>query len=493
MAEVIRRHINVVYSVALRTVGGDAHLAEDVTQQVFVAMTRQARELSRHPVLGAWLHRATRNHAANAVRTERRRKAREEVAMRLSEHEDVDWRGVAPVLDEVVDALREADRTAVILRFFEQRTFAEIARVIGTGEDGARRRVERALEKLRGLLQERRISSSAAALAAALTAKNVSAAPLGLASQVASTVATVTPVALTPVAALMVFMTTTKAAVGIGSATAVLCGVLLTLPAWQDVRAERAREAELTARSDALRHDRTRLEQRLVEREKDLARLEAEVDAQARAHKQSEPARPPMEVEGEALLARHPALRDAFRAWLDGRNEYTWGPFMHELRMTPAQREAFMALLRDGAAFGFRRGNPEPNWYLRNGMQAGDEFYGRVRELLGEEGLRAFRDYRRREPARRIATQAAGALAFSKTPLQSAQVEEIVRVLAENGAGKGGHANVNTAAVEHALRGHLDANQREILRAAIERAHKKAEIGRLSSGTPKSLPKAPQS
>src|SRR5690606_18219352 len=143
--------------------------------------------------------------------------------------------------------------------------------VIGTGEDGARRRVERALEKLRGLLQERRISSSAAALAAALTAKNVSAAPLGLASQVASTVATVTPVALTPVAALMVFMTTTKAAVGIGSATAVLCGVLLTLPAWQDVRAERAREAELTARSDALRHDRTRLEQRLVEREKDLA------------------------------------------------------------------------------------------------------------------------------------------------------------------------------------------------------------------------------
>lgn len=60
-------------------------------------------------------------------------------------------------------------------------------------------------------------------------------------------------------------------------------------------------------------------------------------------------------------------------------------------------------------------------------MQAGDEFYGRVRELLGEEGLRAFRDYRRREPARRIATQAAGALAFSETPLQSAQVEEIVR------------------------------------------------------------------
>lgn len=492
IGELVQRHIHAVHSAALRRVGGDPHLAADVTQQVFVAMTRQAPALVRHPALGAWLHRATRNQAVNAVRAERRRKTREEEAMKLTDGDTVDWRQVGPVLDDVMDALREADRTAVVLRFFEQRSYAEIGAVLGMGEDGARRRVERALERMRHLLIERRIPSSAAALAAALSTHSVSAAPPGLAAHVTSAVATLAPATLTPAAALLAFMTTTKVAVGIGGAAAVLCAVVFTVPAWQDLNAARSEERKLVERASVLQRDRGRLEQRLRERERELERLEGELSAKAGVVSPDEAVRPPMEVEGEAFLARHPDLRGALNAWLDGRTEYRWGPFLRERGVTPAQREAFMALMREGSALGLRRRDgEEPDWYLRGGTQAGEAFYQQMREILGEEGLRAFREHRRQEPARRIAAQAAAALTFSDAPLQPAQLDQVVRVLAEFGAGKGGLPEVDLAGVEQGLRGHLDAGQLEIVRAAVVRAHRSAELTRISA--PSLSPQPPRS
>src|SRR4051812_3506439 len=125
-AELVRRHLDGVYSAALRRVGGDVHLAQDVAQQVFVALARKAASVARHPVLSGWLYITTRNEAANVVRRERRRKTREQEAnamhdVLLNQPSDADWNRVAPLLDAVIDELNESERTVVLLRFVDRR------------------------------------------------------------------------------------------------------------------------------------------------------------------------------------------------------------------------------------------------------------------------------------------------------------------------------------------------------------------------------------
>src|SRR5688500_3175073 len=144
-AELVRRHIDGVFSAAVRRVGGDVQLAEDVAQQVFVVLARNAVALTGHPALTVWLYVTTRNAAGNIVRRERRRRAREQEAQTMqqifSEGESpADWSRVAPVLDAAIDELGEADRTAVLLRFVDRRAFAQIGAVLKISEDAARMR-----------------------------------------------------------------------------------------------------------------------------------------------------------------------------------------------------------------------------------------------------------------------------------------------------------------------------------------------------------------
>src|SRR5437899_5021282 len=105
-AELVRRHVDFVYSAALRMVR-DAHLAEDVTQGVFVALAQSAPQLTGRPVLSGWLHRTTQNLAANAVRSDVRRRTREQEAAAMNElHEPDDvWEQVAPHLDKALGEL----------------------------------------------------------------------------------------------------------------------------------------------------------------------------------------------------------------------------------------------------------------------------------------------------------------------------------------------------------------------------------------------------
>src|ERR1043165_4059221 len=103
-AALVARHLDFVYSAALRRVGGDAHSAADVTQQVFVRLARQAPELARGAVLPAWLYAATRNVAVDLVRAEQRRRAREKEAHMRQElatdaHASAEWEQLRPLLD----------------------------------------------------------------------------------------------------------------------------------------------------------------------------------------------------------------------------------------------------------------------------------------------------------------------------------------------------------------------------------------------------------
>jgi RNA polymerase sigma factor (sigma-70 family) len=184
-AELVRRHVDLVYTAALRQVGGDPHRAEEVTQMVFISLARKASSLVRHPALLAWLHQSARFAAANVRRDEGRRRMHESAAAMETTPAAgprVDWERLRPVLDDAVTELNRADREAVLMRFFANRPFAEVGQRFGLSENAARMRVERALVKLQAGLARRGIASTAAALSVALSGNAVLAAPAGVAA-----------------------------------------------------------------------------------------------------------------------------------------------------------------------------------------------------------------------------------------------------------------------------------------------------------------------
>jgi RNA polymerase sigma factor (sigma-70 family) len=187
--ELVTRYVDLVYSTALRLVEGDTHRAEDVAQTVFVDLARKAQTLPHEVRLGGWLHRDACLVAGHTMRGERRRQSRERQAVEmnvLQNHPEADFSQVAPLLDAAINELGEADRMAILLRFFEQQDFRAVGQALGSSEDAARMRVTRALDKLHTLLTHRGATLSAAALGTALATEAVTAAPAGLAATISS-------------------------------------------------------------------------------------------------------------------------------------------------------------------------------------------------------------------------------------------------------------------------------------------------------------------
>jgi len=215
-AELVRRHINLVYSAALRQVNGDEHLAYDVAQTVLTSLARQAAPLSRRETVTGWLYTTTHFAAAKIIRGESRRRNREEKFMRETIFEnapEADWAKIRPVLDAAMHELKDSDREAILLRYFENRQFAEVGAKLGLNENTARMRVERALEKLNVILTRRGVTT-ASALGAAISANAVQLAPAGLAATL--TTASISA-AGTGTFTLLHLMTATKLQLTIGT------------------------------------------------------------------------------------------------------------------------------------------------------------------------------------------------------------------------------------------------------------------------------------
>ena len=188
-AVLVTRHINLVYSVALRQVGNPHH-AEEITQAVFIILAKKAAQLRHDKALSSWLFQAARLTASNFIRSETRRHRREEEAYMQSVLDEAGtevWPRIAPLLDSAVAGLREKDRQAIVLRFYEGRNLREVGLALGASENAAEKRVSRALEKLRKFFTKRGVALSAVAIAGAVSANSVQAAPVGLAATIAAT------------------------------------------------------------------------------------------------------------------------------------------------------------------------------------------------------------------------------------------------------------------------------------------------------------------
>jgi RNA polymerase sigma factor (sigma-70 family) len=426
-AELVREHINLVYSAALRETNGDEALAKDISQAVFIELVRKSRSLVDHPSLAGWLYTTVRFVAANLRRAEQRRRCREEEAQSMrdllsEDSPDQAWQQIRPVLDGALHELNAADRTALVLRYLEDRSLREVGAVLGIQENSARMRVDRALEKLRGLLGRRGITSTTSGLVAALAVGAITPAPEALAAAIASTTLASGAAAGTTSLIIMNLMTATKITL---ISALVVAGI--AVPAWQQTRLQKARSENLQLRAhEADRHDQktevasTQTEaERLRKGETDQAELQ-----QLREWKeQSEPEL--LRLRGMAGVARRAnAEAEALRAQLSHQTANPAGEAMADavklamqqqlegrlsrmtssLKLTPEQAQSAREILtRQSQAMstGMQQafsGKYDKDELMRLGKEAGntDE---QIKALLSPDQKDGYQSYQKEEAA----------------------------------------------------------------------------------------------
>lgn len=224
-ATLVERHLNLVYSAARRQVRSP-QLAEDVAQAVFVDLAAHAHRFDPGMPLVAWLHVVTRRTAIDLVRREARRQAREHQAAEIAEMKTTlpNWAAVEPLLDEAVESLDATDRTAILLRYFENKNLREVGAALGTSDDAAQKRVSRAVEQLRAFFFRRGVTVTAASLATDLSAHALQLAPAGLGATISTAAVSSSVAAVSAVQATQVATMTTLQKSLLGTALALTLG-----------------------------------------------------------------------------------------------------------------------------------------------------------------------------------------------------------------------------------------------------------------------------
>jgi RNA polymerase sigma factor (sigma-70 family) len=270
--QLVERHVKLVYSAALRQVNGDEHLARDVAQSVFTDLARKATALARRESLTGWLYSGTHFAAAKVVRREQRRHTREQEAHAMQEllqdpPADANWERLRPVLDQAMHELKEADRVVILMRYFENHSFADIGQKLGLSEDAARKRTGRTLEKLRESLTKRGVSTGAA-LGTVLSAHAIQVAPAGLAATLASTSLAGATMSTTTVISALKTMSIPKLQAGLIGAIAAACVVVPMVM-------ERQAQAAFQQKNDAWREGNDQIARLSAENERLSERLKA--------------------------------------------------------------------------------------------------------------------------------------------------------------------------------------------------------------------------
>ena len=445
-AELTRRHVDLVYSAALRLVNGNVHSAEDVTQQVFTEVARQAKRLARHPALVGWLYTTTRLMALRVNRTEQRRKAREQEANTMNEllHNDepsADWNQLRPVLEDAMHELDDKERHAVLLRFFQNKTLNEVGTALNLTENGARMRVDRALDKLRGKLARRGVTTTASALAAAIAANAIQAAPSGFAAtisaaaiaggavQTSALIAATKTIAMTALQKTIVTAALT-AAVGVGiyavRQNSQLNVRIQTLQQEQTLSTARIQQLEqerdqATSQLATVLDENTRLKTNPNGTE--LLKLRGEVGTLRRqtAADQADASR-----SGLAKMMSDPAMKEFVRQAQLEKIKSMFADLVKELKLTPEQADQFYQLINDNASRHLDR-------FMASGQKisepdAGDQELGsQLQALLGEAGLARLKGYSEEIPGRTTVSLLNAQLGNS--PLSTEQSSRLIQVI----------------------------------------------------------------
>ncbi len=253
-AELVARHLPIVLGTAQRLVR-EPQAAEDVAQTVFIQLARKAWTIRQGQSLSGWLYRATQHAALDALRKEHRRQQRETSAMKFAETQnapDPAWEEFAPLVDEAMRQLKRGEQDALLLRFFEDKTYGEVGRILGLDERTACQRVNRALEKMRGHLARRGVTTTATLLASAITAHAAVPLSTGMAAQVAGTsLAGAGTGAFSASVVKTFFYMTTKTKIALAAAVFIAAATVSTLTQQREISRLRTELAAKSARPAA--------------------------------------------------------------------------------------------------------------------------------------------------------------------------------------------------------------------------------------------------
>lgn len=414
----VSRHINLVYSAALRSVS-NPHQAEEITQAVFVILARKSGALRRGTVLSGWLYQTARLTAANYLRTEVRRQHREQEAHMqsiLNQSEPDAWPQVGPLLDDAMAQLSEKDRNAIVLRFFEGKPLKEVGAALGASEDAAKMRVNRALDKLRDIFLKRGITLPAAALAAAICQNSIQAAPAGLAAGVAAGAcqgSALTASTLILMKGTMQTMTWIKATAAVGAAAVIALQWQQNSNEKQHVKQLEEQVAQQTEINRAQKAELEQMKERNATFAKTMENMARDV-AKARAGASAARAVPPRTATAGAAPAspagskgsmisemmKDPDMVKAMRAQEAMMVKLQYGALVKQLNLAPDQADKFYQVLTDGVMRSAESGSS----MLSGGVSAEaatsvadqqKQTESDLQALLGDAGFAAYKDYQK--------------------------------------------------------------------------------------------------
>lgn len=448
--ELVRRHLDLVYSAALRQVNGNAPLAQDVAQSVFSDLARKAGALKKHSTVAGWLYTSTHHAAANAIRSEQRRHTHEQEAHAMQEllrtsGPDLDWESFRPMLDDAMQELNDGDREVILLRYFQNRTYPDIGEQMKVGENGARMRAERALEKLRGVLERRGLTTTGA-VAALLSANAVSAAPAGLAGTItgaATLAAAGTAASTATIAAKTITMTTLSKVIGatviaVAVGTAVYAGARASHLSQENQKLLQ-QQAALSSQIQDLEQQQSQASNRLAylteenhrltsgQNTSELLKLRGQVTALKQSASSAGGGKSSSNI---SKLWNDPAMREYIHQVQLEEMKKRYAAFIKEQKLSPEDGEKFISLLGDiiGKATDLEAagGLSDPS-QMSAATNAIAPLEAQLHALLGDEGSARLGDYNKTIPGRTLVQSLNQQLANNGlTDEQSAQLLQVV-------------------------------------------------------------------
>lgn len=457
-AELVRRHLGWVYRTALRRTGGRSDLAHEVSQYVFLALAKQAAALAERDQLAGWFYTTIRNAASQLLRAEARRRIHEAAAA-MSLYEDIppeSWASLRPTLDQELDRLAAKDREALILRYFEGKSFAQIGAQLSLGEDGARKRVERAVDRLGAQFSRRGILSTEAVLSGMLSAEGSAAAPAGLHASVLKTALSGGGSAgsAATVALLMNATKTTWAGLAvlglIGIAS--LSSVGIAVAEYRAMQADRASADAAARQFQAKRDQATATARETADLQAQAAALALKVDS---ARKAAAVARAKAQSAKNAAVARTEKGKadalDFFSQYGEGKTallqffkaEAAAGDalFYRKAGLTPAPTQALA--------------NQRANYWLDSTVLLPDSAYftgpelpdDQLRGILGDQAFQAYKENENSRAALNWVGTVARSAAEGGVPLSLDQDESLTAAITSNSPDYAKGAAVNPANV----------------------------------------------